>query len=336
MSDSNDTKKHRRFSKFTLLLTVILPILIIGIIVAVFLLIKSAIKPVTLNSSVSQEDIDNYVDSYDIMVPLKDENGYLIHQDVKRILVFGNYPFAEDADSDHGMAALLADATGAEVINCSIPGTKIGCSSSAMPSKADPMDVYTPYYLTALMSYKDKIYSEFLTCSEMLGDSKPSNADDIVKTLYELDPSEIDVFVFMYDSEDYWTNQRCVDSYNEYSIDTVCGNLISAFRMIKLDYPANRIIYMSPYFNLYVKEDGSTETCEFHGGMHGTPSTYFFQVGDAVNKTTEASFVDNLYGSITEDNYAPYLSDNRHLTQAGREKLIDRLTYAIKYYDRKK
>lgn len=332
IAPSRNKKKMRRS---TLILGIILPLIIVIVIIVVVFKIKGIFHTIRIDSTVTQEDIDNYVDSYDVMVPLTDENGYLIRQEVKKIVVFGNYPFAADADSPDGMAALLAEATGAEVINCSIEGSRIGSSSLEMPSVSNPMDIYTPYYLTALMSYKNEIYDEFIKCGQLLGADKPSNADEVVKTLYELDPSEIDVFVFMYDSEDYWVTQRCIDSYNEYSIDTVCGNLISAFRMIKMVYTNNRIIYMSPYFNLYENEDGTTETCEFHIGMHGAPSTYFFQVGDAVNKTAEASFVDNLYGTITEDNYEPYLSDTRHLTQAGRQKLIDRLVYAINYFNKK-
>lgn len=333
--DNNDKKASKKLRKSTLLLAIIMPIVITGIIIFTIFKIKGIFHTIKLDSTVTQEDIDNYMDSYDVLVPLTDENGYLIRQDVKKIVVFGNYPFAADADSENGMAALLAQATGAEVINCAIEGTKLGCTSSEMPSVGVPMDIYTPYYLTALMSFKNEIYDEFIKCGELLGEDKPANADEVVKTLYELDPSEIDVFVYMYDSEDYWSTQRCVDSYNEYSIDTVCGNVISSFKMIKMKAPENRIIFMSPYFNLYENEDGTTETCEFHVGLHGAPSTYFFQVGDAVNKTTSASFIDNLYGTITEANYEPYLSDNRHLTQAGRQKLVDRLVYAITYFDLK-
>jgi len=331
MADNNDNKP-KKIRRSTIILGIVLPLIIVIVIIVAILKIKGIFHKVVLDSTVTQDDIDNYVDNYDIMVPLTDENGYLVRQDVKKIVVFGNYPFADDADSPNGMAALLAEATGAEVINCAIEGTKIGCTSSDMPSTATPMDIYTPYYLTALMSYKNDIYDEFVRCGELLGSDKPENADKVVKTLYELDPSEVDVFVYMYDSEDYWSTQRCIDSYNDYCIDTVCGNLISSFRMIKMQYPNNRIIFMSPYFNLYENEDGTTETCEFHVGLHGAPSTYFFQVGDAVNKTAEASFIDNLYGTITEANYEPYLSDNRHLTQAGRQKLVDRLVYAVTYY----
>jgi len=332
-SKKDDKPKKIRFS--TIMLGIILPVVIVGVIIFAVFKIKGIFHTVVLDSTVSQEDIDNYVDCYDVMVPLTDENGYLIRQDVKKIVIFGNYPFAADADSPNGMAALLAEATGAEVINCSIEGTKIGCTYADTPSNGNPMDIYTPYYLTALMSFKNEIYDEFIKCGEMLGDAKPQNADEVIKTLYELDPADVDVFVYMYDSEDYWSTQRCVDSYNKYSIDTVCGNLISSFRMIKINYTDNRIIFMSPYFNLYENEDGTTETCEFHVGMHGAPSTYFFQVGDAVNQTAEASFIDNLYGTITESNYEPYLSDNRHLTQVGRQKLVDRLVYAINYYNTK-
>lgn len=333
---ANQTSQ-RKIRKSTLFITIIFPLLIIGMIVFAVIKIRLMLNPITLDSTITEDDIANYSDNYDVMVPLTDENGFLVRQDVKKIVIFGNYPFAEDATATDGMAALLANATGAEIINCAIEGSRLGCTSPEMPSTSGyPMDIYTPYYLTALMSYKNEIYDEFNACGALLGDNKPSNADAVIDTLYKLDPSEIDVFVYMYDFEDYWATQRCVDSYNEYSIDTVCGNIISSFRMIKMQYHDNRIIFMSPYFNLYENEDGSMDSTQFHKTIHGDTTTYFYQIGDAVNKTTEASFVDNLFGTITEANYSAYLSDNRHLNQSGREKLIERLVYAIHYYDEKR
>jgi lysophospholipase L1-like esterase len=42
--------------------------------------------------------------------------------------------------------------------------------------------------------------------------------------------------------------------------------------------------------------------------------------------------VDNLYGTITEDNADKYLIDNLHLNVEGRKLVADRLIYALDYF----
>ena len=44
------------------------------------------------------------------------------------------------------------------------------------------------------------------------------------------------------------------------------------------------------------------------------------------------TFIDNIYGTITEDNAKDYLIDNLHLNQEGRKKVVDRLVHAITYF----
>ena len=45
------------------------------------------------------------------------------------------------------------------------------------------------------------------------------------------------------------------------------------------------------------------------------------------------TFVDNLYGTITEDNAKEFLVDNLHLNVKGRKKVAERFSYALHYYD---
>ena len=45
------------------------------------------------------------------------------------------------------------------------------------------------------------------------------------------------------------------------------------------------------------------------------------------------TFVDNLYGTITEDNAKQYLTDYIHLNQKGREKIAERFLYALNYFN---
>jgi len=308
-------------------------LLIILIFLYILLRFSNFINVVELDNEVTQEDIDNYEDNSDWIIPLLDENGYKIDNVVEKILVIGNTPFAEDADSSAGMAAMLEEATGAEVINCAIAESHMACDTAADPPE-NPIDIYTPYYLTGLLTYKDNLYGTFLEYSEKLESEglKPANADSVVQTLYELDPSEIDVIVYMYDFEDYWLDHTIIDTNNEYAFNTVCGNLLTSFKMIRWQYPEIRIIYMSPYYNYYINDDGEIRTCEFRSNTYGKPSTYCNLIGDMIGASGDASYVDNYTGTITEDNYESYLRDGTHLTEAGRQKLIDRLVNAIGQY----
>ena len=44
------------------------------------------------------------------------------------------------------------------------------------------------------------------------------------------------------------------------------------------------------------------------------------------------TFVDNLYGTINEDNAEDYLTDHLHLNQEGRKKVAERFVYALNYF----
>lgn len=318
-----------------LIIIITLALVIIGIALAVFFRLKGWINPVVLDNEVSQEDVDNYVDCYDQIIPMTDANGKLIRQKVNRVIVFGNAPFAEDADKKTGMAQMLSEQLGAEVINCAIDGSYMSCIEEGELSDR-PMDIYTPTYLAALLLTKEQQYIDmFKEYGDMLGADKPANADSVVETLLALDPATIDVYVYMYDFTDYWMENKITDFYNSYAFNCAAGNLVSAIGTIKFFSPNNRIFVMSPYFNAYVKEDGTYETAEFHANRHGSPSAYFLLLGDAVAQSAQASFVDNLYGSITEANYGKYLSDNMHLNQEGRSKLVERLVDSINIYSEK-
>jgi len=48
----------------------------------------------------------------------------------------------------------------------------------------------------------------------------------------------------------------------------------------------------------------------------------------------QVTFIDNLYGTITEDNAKDYLIDNIHLNVEGRKKIAERFIYALNYYDK--
>lgn len=55
--------------------------------------------------------------------------------------------------------------------------------------------------------------------------------------------------------------------------------------------------------------------------------------GRCQNASKMVTFVDNLYGTVTEDNAQDYLIDHLHLNVAGRKKVAERFVYALNYFE---
>jgi hypothetical protein len=113
-------KKH-----IPIILIVIPALVIVALITFAILRVRAWIYTIQPPAEVYSEKIDAEFGegSYDVILPLMDENGFAVKQDVKKILVFGNDPFANIPDSGSSMAAMLARKTGADVINCAVSGS---------------------------------------------------------------------------------------------------------------------------------------------------------------------------------------------------------------------
>jgi hypothetical protein len=305
------------------------------VVVAVILLVVARFR--NWGTKVDLKEVDDLEteiqgDSYDHIMPLTDENGYLVKQDVKRILVFGNSYFAEDRDSDQGMAALLAAGTGAEVINCAIADSTASAVSTEFDANLEPMDAFNPFWLVMDL-YSGITYHYKDEAGDVLG-YLPDGAEYAYDTLKDLDMSTVDVVVFMYDMTDYFLDRRYVDGDNHHNMTTYCGNIKACVDLIHETYPNVRIIVMSPTYAYYVNENGDYEDAELHRNSWGPASDYFLFLATLVSNESNASFVDNYFSSINVDNASYYLKDNMHVNQAGRQLLVDRLIYAINYYNK--
>ncbi len=312
---------------------IVIPILIIiALIVFAYFRIKGFLNPVTIDTEIEESAIEAYEDNYDVIMPLMKKEGYIVKQDIKKILLFGNDPFAEDRDSEDGMAAMIAEATGAEVINCSISGTYASQTIVGEPLE-NPMDVYTPYYLCTLACFPDTFSEVVDEGGVLLGDAKPADADEVVETLKNIDLTQIDMVVFFYDLTDYYLDHPTYITEISKAEDTFSGNMYLAVNMLSVRYPNIRIICMSPYYNSFTDDEGNPISAELVKNSYGTPGDYVLSEGGGVQIYTATSFIDNYFGSITQDNYENYLRDSKHLNQAGRELLVQRLYKAIHYYD---
>ena len=287
---------------------------------------------------VSQSDIfkdgqGSYDDSWDSILPLTDENGKMIVNDASNIVVFGNAPFADDRGSSDNLASLIAKETGATVYNCSISGSYLAAQHTNFDPTLAPMDAYCLYWLVNLAAGVplDGYYND---AAEALGDKTPPEAEEVVNTLKTLDFNTIDTVAIMYDATDYLMGNAMYNDDNPTDPTQFTGNLEASIEVLQSLYPQIRIIVMSPTYAYAIDEDGnyvSSDIYIYNG--RDVLSTYVIKECYSANLHS-VSFMDNLYGSITEDNAKEYLTDNLHLNVKGRKLIAKRFEYFLNYYSK--
>ena len=287
---------------------------------------------------VSQSDIfkdgqGSYDDSWDSILPLTDENGKMIVNDASNIVVFGNAPFADDRGSSDNLASLIAKETGATVYNCSISGSYLAAQHTNFDPTLAPMDAYCLYWLVNLAAGVplDGYYND---AAEALGDKTPPEAEEVVNTLKTLDFNTIDTVAIMYDATDYLMGNAMYNDDNPTDPTQFTGNLEASIEVLQSLYPQIRIIVMSPTYAYAIDEDGnyvSSDIYIYNG--RDVLSTYVIKECYSSNLHS-VSFMDNLYGSITEDNAKEYLTDNLHLNVKGRKLIAKRFEYFLNYYSK--
>lgn len=300
-----------------------------------------AYKIMTFGEYVDLEEIfrdgqGTYEDTLDGILPLMDADGYRLqvnYDDGLTIVAFGNAPFADDRDSDDNLVNMIRETTGATVYNCSISGSYLAAQRPHIDGDGAPMDVYTFYWLSVLTT-RDDILRSFNTAKANLGEDAPPEADEVINTLSTLDFNTVDVIVVMYDATDYLLGHQMYNDQNRTDIEQFTGNLEAGIEMIQSAYPHIRIIVMSPpyAFSDQLDEHGNYISSDIARYGWDVLSTYVIKEFDSC-ATRSVTFVDNLYGTITEDNARKYLTDNLHLNTAGRRELLKRFVYALYYYD---
>ena len=284
-------------------------------------------------SDIFKDGQGSYDDSWDSILPLTDENGKMIVNDASNIVVFGNAPFADDRGSSDNLASLIAKETGATVYNCSISGSYLAAQHTNFDPTLAPMDAYCLYWLVNLAAGVplDGYYND---AAEALGDKTPPEAEEVVNTLKTLDFNTIDTVAIMYDATDYLMGNAMYNDDNPTDPTQFTGNLEASIEVLQSLYPQIRIIVMSPTYAYAIDEDGnyvSSDIYIYNG--RDVLSTYVIKECYSANLHS-VSFMDNLYGSITEDNAKEYLTDNLHLNVKGRKLIAKRFEYFLNYYSK--
>lgn len=268
------------------------------------------------NSNVDTSEFD--IETLDMIIPM-DSSRLEGHEedDVTTILCLGNNPFSDDR-SENGLAAKIAEKTDSVVYDCSFPDSSAACKYPVY----DPSytrDHFNLYYVVE--SFRN---NEFTAINSIAGDEPDPRYQEAVDVMKTVDMDKVDVIIIMYDSTDYNNGTPSDNPDNPYDVTAFTGGLRTALDNIRTTWPFIRVYVMSPTYAQYQDEDG-----ELHNGTitdlgNGTLNHYLVKECEAAIDCS-ASFIDNYFGTINEDNYEQYMADYMHYNDAGRQKLADRI-----------
>lgn len=276
-----------------------------------------------------------YEDTLDSILPLFDTEGNPVYENYGQgdtILVFGNAPFADDRGSKDNLANMVQDMTGTTVYNCSVSGSYLATELPTLDASKAPSDIFSFYWLVSLATgFHGSTDAEFLKGVELLGENAPPEAMEVYNTLTSIDLSTVDVVIVMYDGSDYLAGHPMYNDDDYTDITQFTGNTEAGIELLQFCCPDIRIIVMSPPYAFAIDDDGSYVSSDIKRYGWDVLSTYVIkQYTSCVSRSV--TYVDNLYGTINEDNASEYLTDNLHLNLEGRKKIAERLVYALNYF----
>ncbi len=288
-------------------------------------------KYVDLNELALQgEGRDDY--NMDDILPLFTETEGLPCDDgVTTILAFGNSPLSDNRDSENSLANLIADKAGAYVYNCAVSGSCMAADRASFSANKAPMDAYSFYWLVTL-AVTGANTGQYESAEAAMGSELPPEAKEVYQTLTTIDLNTVDVVMICYDGTDYLKARSMYDDNNRTDITCFTGNMEAGIELLQDNYPHIRIIVMSPPYAYAVDEKGDYVSSDMYTYGEDVLSTYAIKQAQSAAYRS-VSYVDNIYGSINEDNAKDYLVDNIHLNQKGRELLAERFVNALTYYD---
>ncbi len=249
---------------------------------------------------------------------------------VRTVVILGNSPFSDQRDADDSVVSLASRMTSATFYNCSVAGSHLAAANETFRAEKDPMDAFNLYWLSTLITLQNTdIYDSAFA---VMGDTAPADARYAYDTLSTLDFQNVDVLAIMYDASDYLEERPLYNMLNTTDIQTFAGNMDASLELLRSTFPHLRIIVMSPTYAYYVDDNGEYISSDIHKSTGYSLSTYAGNL-EHIAYLHSVSYLDNIYGTVNEDNADEYLEDHLHLNAAGRQKLAERFVYALEYFD---
>ncbi len=309
---SNDNRERESSVPAWVHLVVLAVIALVIIFVVVKLSIWNKGREVD-TSDVNAEDFEVEVLDQIFVLPAEKKEG---HEDdgEETILVLGNDAVTYDY-SKTGFCGLVADKTGATVINAGFPKSTISVKNAEY--QADyPMDSFS------FNNIVDSIVTgDFSRMDEALNSFTEDNTYTLsLGSLENTDFSKVDTLVIYYDALDYISLRPGMNPGDEVDPMTYMGALRSGIKKIQEKYPYIRVVCMSFTFCYAYDTDGSLKNGDRVDFGNGKLTTYLQHMIDVCGDTG-VSFVDNYYGTIDEGNSSEYMLDNIHVNQACNEHI---------------
>lgn len=249
---------------------------------------------------------------------------------IRTVVILGNSPFSDQRDTDDSVVSLADRMTDAIFYNCSVAGSHLAAANETFWAEEDPMDAFNLYWLSTLITLQNtEIYDSAFAA---MGDTAPADARYAYDILSTLDFQNVDVLAIMYDASDYLEERPLYNMLNTTDIQTFAGNMDASLELLCSTFPHLRIIVMSPTYAYYVDENGDYISSDIHKSNGYSLSTYAGNL-EQIAYLHSVSYLDNIYGTVNEDNADGYLEDHLHLNAAGRQKLAERFVYALEYFD---
>lgn len=284
-------------------------------------------------------DRDNPNHDYDIEVqdlffPLLTEDEEREDDGVTTIVAFGNSPFADDKNESNNLARLIEDMKKDTVVyNCAVADSYLVAEAKTFDINEAPMDAFNFFWLTALatLDYEEP-YEAFF---ELMGEDAPEDCVYAYETIKNLDFNKVDVITVMYDATDYYKgmvadNPEIPEGVQH--INSFTGNLEAGLFLLQYHFPHIRIIVMSPTYAYAVDENGDYVSSYIYRYAEESLATYAILLANSAYYYG-VTFVDNIYGTVNEDDADKYLKDHMHLNLRGRKRVAERFIYALEYFD---
>lgn len=308
---------------------------LIGIGTFIFLRFSNWGQSIDLDEFFAHNEVEIQEDILDTILPLLDEDGQkVLTKTPPTILFFGNSPLAPTEDSK-SVVDFIQEETNATVYNFAIKNSYMASHSMNYYLPDSPLDPFCPYWMLLYMTLKDNLPYDYHDLPSMLGEKLPAEFPSILAQMDTIDMSTVDVITFMYDGLDYLLGNPAYNDDNYTDVTTFNGNLEAAIEIVQNNYPHIRIIVMSPTYAYAIDENGNYISSDLKAYRDNFVLSSFVTREGFSATSHGVTFVDNLYGTITEDNASDYLIDFYQLNEKGKKLVADRFVYALNYYSEK-
>lgn len=261
----------------------------------------------------------------DYFVPLDSATAALQKEDdITTILLLGNGALAKTKGEKDSIGMELEALTSGKVYDASLDHTYLSVKNTVYDEDYQT-DVFSLYWIAQCIASGDFTLLED-NARSWEGDDTVRETVDMLKNL---DMSAIDVITIMYDYHDYEDERLLTGPYDEAMAASCCGCLLQSIRLLQQAHPHIRIIVSSPYFSYVEDDDDTMQPGSTYDMGQGTLADYMIAYKNiAVN--SNVSFIDNYFGTITEDNHQKYLEDNKqYLNENGRKAIAERIAAFI-------